>query len=238
MRTGVIPDIHIPFEDKNAIKSLLQWIRTEKPDRLVFLGDLIDVHSLSNHPRHPDWRDKLPLEIHRTQGFFERLREVAPKTPVDYIQGNHEDRWDRRILEKLPEMRGIGVVLHKFLELDHYKIRYVTGNKGVRVDAGCGQYVLCFHGHEIKGVGKIPGRNATKFVERFGQNIHIGHSHRCAVVPYKHGPKTLFGVEGGHLSDPSSPGMEYAGPHPDWVQAWAVYDSENKDSPLPTIIYP
>lgn len=60
-KSVVIGDMHIPYEDKGAIKKVIQFISYFKPDRIFINGDLIDCLDIS--------RFETPLERHDISKF-------------------------------------------------------------------------------------------------------------------------------------------------------------------------
>ena len=50
----VLPDIHFPFQDKNALKVALDLINYVKPSVIIQVGDLVDCYSISRFSKDPD----------------------------------------------------------------------------------------------------------------------------------------------------------------------------------------
>jgi len=245
MKTVVVPDVHVPFEHPEHVKALLRFIRREKPQGIVLLGDVLDLHSITNHRQIPNFQDKLDEEIYAGCDFLFSLRKAAgPRTTITYIKGNHEDRWDRAIQSQVPAFRMLDVSLPRYLDLESLDIKWIedAGISPVRVPCGQGQTVRFMHGHEVKGSSRTPGGHALKIARLLGENIHIGHTHRLGMLmaPRKTKGRTtdLFGIEGGLLANKRSPALSYAGPAPEWVYSWSMYDSKNKLSPYPTFYRP
>ena len=118
MKTIVVPDVHVPFHSAQAEKKLHSLIKKHKPSKIIFLGDVADLHGLTVHRQIPRWMDKLETEIEAVRKYLKGVRKAAgEKCEIIYIKGNHEDRWDRNVEGRLPAMRLIGVSLPKFLGL-------------------------------------------------------------------------------------------------------------------------
>ena len=245
MRTVVVPDLHVPFNDKNHTKALFRFIRKCKPHKLILLGDVMDLHALTVHRQVPSWQDRLEEEVDAGIRFLEKLRKATgPKCEITYIKGNHEDRWDRQVQGRLPALRLVGCRLPVYLELDRLGIRWVedASRTPVRTQTGQGQKVRFMHGHEIKGSSRTPAGHALKIARLLGENIHIGHTHRMGMLM---APRTtngrrkeIFAIEGGLLADMKSAALSYAGPAPEWCSSWMVYDSKDNTSPYPKIHKP
>ena len=63
MKTLVVPDVHVPFQCKEAERMLHKLIKEHKPEKIVFLGDVADIHALTTHPKITHWRDRLEDEL-------------------------------------------------------------------------------------------------------------------------------------------------------------------------------
>ena len=245
MKTVVIPDLHVPFQHPEHTKALLRFIKKERPDGIVLLGDVLDLHSITTHRQVKNFQDKLDEEIYAGCDFLSALRKAAgPKASITYIKGNHEDRWDRAIQSQVPAFRMLDMSLPKYLDLESMDIRWVEDASvtPIRVPCGQGQKVRFIHGHEVKGSSRTPGGHALKVARLLGENIHCGHTHRLGLLM---APRTskgrqvdLFGIEGGLLANKRSPALRYAGPAPEWVYSWSVYDSKDNSSPYPKFYRP
>lgn len=93
----VLPDLHIPFHDEEALGVVLHSIEIIRPERVVILGDWIDAAAMSTHPAKS-------LQELRSQDFYET--EIKPCNKVldqiqkycnhlIYIEGNHEARVEK-----------------------------------------------------------------------------------------------------------------------------------------------
>jgi predicted phosphodiesterase len=237
--TLVVPDVHVPFHDKRRVAAMLAWAKRNKPGKIVLLGDVLDLHALTTHRQDPRWQDQLEKELEAGRRFLADLRGACPRADITYIEGNHEDRWNRYVAGRIPAMRLIGVDLARYLGLADLGIRWHNNRrKGVPVPCGQGKTVHCFHGHEANKSSKFPGGVAIALAEKCGQNIHIGHTHKLGLQCVVLGGRELFGVEGGHLVNPKASAFGYAGINPQWTAAWAVYDSEATESPFPKFYRP
>lgn len=237
VKTVVVPDVHVPFEHKAHVRRMLKYIKEEKPKKIVMLGDVLDFHALTYHRKQKDWRDRLLEEVSAGRKFLHSIRRSAGnKAEIIFIEGNHEDRWNRYVEQRAPHLVDLQHShWSSHLALEQFGIELASG--AVRTKAGAGQTVRFLHGHEVKGSSRIAGNHALNCARKLGENVHCGHTHRLGVLCATVGGKTLFGVEGGWLGDWTSPATKYIGiARPDWRVAFAVYDSENKTSPFPKMI--
>ena len=239
MKTLVIPDVHVPFHCKKAEKLMHKLIKEKKPEKIVFLGDVCDVHALTSHPKIAHWRDNLEEELYQTYEYLWNVRKSAgDKTEIIYIKGNHEHRWERMVDKCAPFMSVVRNMLPYHLGLEDLDIHYVfdAGKEPIRTATGQGE-VRFLHGHEIKGGGPIPARHALKIGQLLGESVHIGHTHKFGMLCFTTPAGDRFAIEGGYVADKNSPGMEYGFPQTNWVKAIALYDDAIKSSPLPEFFF-
>ncbi len=236
MRSLVAHDLHLPFIHKGLSKKFLATARRLKPDRIILAGDIVDLHALTTHRRAKDWMDRCDRELELSRKWLRELRRAAPRADIIYIRGNHEDRFDRMIESKVPEMRNIGFGLDKLLELPDLNIKWVedAGRTRVWASTSKGRFRI-LHGHEFKGGSKFPGGHALKIAEHLGCNVHIGHTHKLGMFIIPVAGKLRTVVEGGLMANMKAAALGYAGPAPKWAQAFTLYDS---DQPLPQFIQP
>jgi predicted phosphodiesterase len=202
----VVPDLHCPYEDKKSVKAVLNYIKDQKPDRVVFIGDAIDMYSVSRFDRNPKRANRLQYELDRTIGVLEQFRLAAPKAKMTYIEGNHEDRM-KRYLWKHPELHDLRCLeLSELLDLDRLDIGYV--NEWYWKDT-----LLVTHG---KRVNKYAARAE---LDDHGVSGVSGHTHKVqshCKTDYK-GVKVWHSI--GHLCDAAQ--AEYVS-NPDWQQALGI----------------
>ncbi len=104
-RAFIIPDAQIgffrsiktgalePFHDLRAIDAMLQMLRVFQPERIVILGDFLDVASLSKYLQIAEFQLTLQPSIEYAYRLLAEVRSaVGKKCKIDYIEGNHERR--------------------------------------------------------------------------------------------------------------------------------------------------
>lgn len=202
----VLSDVHAPSHDQRTYDSVIHFIRKQKPDHVVIIGDFIDMYAISRFDKNPERAHRLQEEVDSAYGLLKRLRSAAGKTPITYIEGNHEFRM-QKYLWRHPEMHGLDVLeVPNLLRLKELKIDYVqeivkNGNfiftHGLRINKYASRSELDDHG--ISGMS--------------------GHTHRIQTsmrTDYA-GTKVWHCI--GHLSDPLK--AEYV-LKPDWQQGIGV----------------
>ena len=79
MVTLLLSDLHIGFK-YSRVQDLLYVLETEKYDRLVLVGDIIDIQQMM---KRPYWDE------HHT-AVLKRILKLAKKKEVIYVVGNHD----------------------------------------------------------------------------------------------------------------------------------------------------
>ena len=170
-RVHIIPDQHIPFHDKRAWELQLQVIKTRKPDVLVIMGDFADFYSVTSHQKSPEQRNLLLQdEVKAVRRELDRLDAMVPKgCRKVFIQGNHEQRLDRYIAQRAPELFGM-TSTEQLFKLAKRGWEYVKYHDHIKIGK-------VFFTHDT---GKA-GSGAHLAAERaFSNNAVIGHTHRVA----------------------------------------------------------
>lgn len=106
-------DIHIPHENKVALRCFLKAISLIKPDGVTLLGDIGDFSTFCSHdikkaPKK-NWNETLFYEksLHEFEALNEFLDEVdkrAGKAKKTYCFGNHE-AWVKNFCDENPKAR-------------------------------------------------------------------------------------------------------------------------------------
>lgn len=84
-----IPDLHLPFEHKDALAFLKWVVKKYKPTKVVCLGDEIDFHALSDYDSDPDGYSP----GHELEKAIEQLKDYYDLFPaVKVCTSNHTAR--------------------------------------------------------------------------------------------------------------------------------------------------
>jgi len=161
-----IPDSHVPYEDKDAFQLMLKAGKVFKPDHCVILGDFIDCYTVSSHSKHPDRSLKLKEEVDATIAALEKVKEIGAKNNV-FVAGNHEDRLERYLKDKAPELFHF-ISIPKILFLKDMGFKYVPYKQSYRI----GKMNVT---HDCGNAGRFAH---YKSLDTFQHNVIIGHTHR------------------------------------------------------------
>jgi len=173
----VIGDLHIPFHDVTSIKAALKYGEEKGVEGILLNGDIADVFAFSRFIKRPDLRrPKEELEIVKT--FLIKLRERYPSYKLFYKFGNHEDRFDRYVMERAAELWKLkGMNLRDVLELDQLRIEYIDERTVMEFGK-----LSIIHGHEIWGGGINVARN-FRIKSRVSILFNHFHRHQTDIVP-------------------------------------------------------
>jgi hypothetical protein len=101
---GVLPDMHIPQENKAAVTWAIRTLQAAGITRLILLGDVINLDAVSRFLKTPEQAARLPEELLQGRRFIQRLLKAFPGLPVTYLLGNHEERLTKYICKNAPAL--------------------------------------------------------------------------------------------------------------------------------------
>lgn len=180
-RTLVMSDLHIPFHDRRAIESAVRFAKKWNPDCVLLNGDMADFYSISRFERHPTLVF-LSHEIRRARQFLSWLRGCFPKARIVLKFGNHEERWERYLWHKAPELVGFeSLGLDMVLKADLNDgvgalpwLEFVKDQRCILLGK-----LPVFHGHELGRSSIAPPVSAARgaFLRAL-HHVLIGHTHQ------------------------------------------------------------
>ena len=204
-------DVHIPFQDDRAVACFIKYCKEKQPEAIVLNGDILDMFMLS---RFTKGEGRNPLEeMTMCQGFLDSLRKAVPNADIYYVIGNHENRLEKYVLNKAPELASLIEDVFTIIKTSDYKVRgcaSVTFNDNF----------VCKHGTLL---GNKSGLSAIKEMENAYMSGATGHTHRlCKYIARKSGRKFVW-LETGCLC---SLNPEYM-INPNWQAGFAQLEFKN-----------
>ena len=173
-KTLIISDLHFPYQDNKAITAALNHALKEKVNCILINGDLLDFAGISRHER--DWRQRTVYEeFESVRTFLKMLRCKFPKAKIVFKEGNHDERWEKWLFIKAPELfDDPEYKLEVRLRLAESKIDIVKNRRPVTIGK-----LTVLHGHEMAGTsgGVNPARST--FVKTL-ESVLIGHFHKSS----------------------------------------------------------
>lgn len=172
-RLGVFGDVHIPYQDNEALLTMFDKFEEEQVDAIYINGDLLDFYSLSFHEKDPR-KARFKDEIQAGKEFLEYVRDRFSGIPIYYIPGNHENRLERFLRTKAIELLDMDEFrLDVLLQVGATRIEYIP----FRTRVSFGNYLI-EHGDKIPGAGGVvPARTALM---RLKTNVIINHFHKTS----------------------------------------------------------
>ena len=173
-RTLIISDMHIPYQDNDSIQKAINYGKEKKVNCILINGDLLDMCSISRFGR--DWRQRqIHEEFEATRVFLNSLREHFPKAKIVFKYGNHDERYEKFLFLKAPEIFDCtDFQLEVLLKLGELKIEVVKEKRPIRIGK-----LTVLHGHELFGGsgGVNPARGT--FLKTL-ENVVVGHYHKTS----------------------------------------------------------
>jgi len=181
-RVLILSDLHFPYQDNQSIKAAINYGKEMKANCILINGDLIDFATISRHEK--DWRHRsVAHEFETVRSFLSELRRHFPKAKIVFKEGNHDERWEKWLFLKAPEIFDDSEFkLATRLRLPELKIDIVQDKLPVKIGK-----LTVLHGHELQGGGGVNPARAT-FLKTI-DNVLIGHCHRSS----QHTEPTLNG---------------------------------------------
>lgn len=171
----IVPDAHHPYHDKRAWRCLLNAARVVKADCVLVLGDFADCYQVTSHPKNPMRLTRFADEIAAAAlGLRELCDATKSATRRVFIEGNHEDRLNRYIHAKAPELCGYIPDIRAGLGIEEGGWEWVPYKSHVKIGS-------LFFTHDVGHAGKTALRQSQ---QAFGANVVIGHTHRLELLEF------------------------------------------------------
>lgn len=190
----VASDAHYwPGIHSTAHRAFVRFCERMNPKVVVMNGDAYDGARVSRWP-DGSWQDmgnkpSVIQELEATQSSLEEIRKASPKSRHLFPLGNHDARWEMRLIQQVPEYAGV----HGTKLKDHIKDWEPCWAVLVNQDT-----VIK---HRYKGGIHATHNNAMWS----GRTMVTGHLHSLKVTPLTDYNGTRFGIDCGTLADPYGP---------------------------------
>lgn len=193
-------DVHGNKLDPAAVSAFLQDLQVIQPDRVTLGGDIIDCGGfLAEHHTIgyvPEAEDSYEEDIASANQFLDSLQSVCPSSDIHYLDGNHEHRVERWVLQqKLSHHKDISLLRRTFAAehvlrlaergITHYRQGHVHGNCEV---PGWIKFSKLFYVHRISNA-----QNAAAIaLAKAGTNVVFFDTHRADFKPNRTPGQGLF----------------------------------------------
>jgi predicted phosphodiesterase len=173
-KTLIISDLHFPYQDNEAIKIAINYGKEKQVNCILLNGDIFDFASISRHEK--SWRQRqVHQEFEAVRIFLNSLREHFPKAKIVFKYGNHDERYEKFLFLKAPEIFDCtDFQLEVLLKLGELKIEVVKDKLPIKIGK-----LTVLHGHELFGGsgGVNPARGT--FLKTL-ENVVVGHYHKTS----------------------------------------------------------
>lgn len=193
METGEL----VPFHDRKNLDLSIKLTKETNPDLIVILGDMLDLAEWSlKFQRKPEMFFTTQSTLIELHWWLAQLRKAAPHAKIVYLEGNHEERIMRAIVENMKsaymlkaadDVRGDPMLsVPNMLGLDSLDIEYLGGYPDN--EYWINDNLVCIHGDKVSSV---PGKTAGNMVDDARASVIMGHSHRLEMAS-----KTIYARKG------------------------------------------
>ena len=237
-QVGFKRDIHsgelAPLHDLKAIAIATEIIKEIKPDRVIMLGDMLDLPDWSTHyVRSPEFYFTTQPSLDWLASWIKELRPYCKE--MVYIEGNHEKRMIDSIVQNTIQAYGIKPANEPDVP-PIVSVPYMLGLHKIGVEY-IGNYphgefyindnLVCIHGNKV---GPKSGQSVMKMLDSPRISVIQGHVHRLEMghkTVWSHGqPKIYQAVSLGTLAriDGVVPG---GGTRYNWQQGFGIVEYDN-----------
>jgi len=208
-KTVIANDFHGDFRDRKTCNLLFNFIKREKPDRIILNGDLVDFYSISRFAKDPGRKELLQDELNDCFNFLSEFREIT-NAEIVLIEGNHEARLIKYLRSNAPALATLdALAIESLLGLDELDIRYEP--KGMWLGD-----LWVYHGSLVR---TDSGLSARAELMKNGCSGLSGHTHRDSKVPSRKRGGQLCWWENYCMCDLNP---DYVDGIANWSQGWSM----------------
>ena len=181
-RALLLYDVHAPYHDHEALELAVQHGVESGCDCVILVGDFLDFYACSFWEKDPRKRD-FAGELNTGREMLKSIREAFPGKQIIYKLGNHEERYERWMVAKAPELLGVeDFQIHKILRLEDLNIRMMDYRAPIKLGK-----LNIIHGHEFGKTMTNPVNPARGLFLKGKSNSICGHYHQSS----SHNEKTI-----------------------------------------------
>jgi len=97
-------DVHGMTMDRDAVRAFISDLKTLSPNEVVLGGDVVDCggwlakHQTLGYVANTDY--SYQEDIKAANWFLDAVQQAAPEATIHYVEGNHEDRVERWVVDQ------------------------------------------------------------------------------------------------------------------------------------------
>lgn len=173
-RTLIISDLHIPYQNNKAVELAIKYGIDNKANCILINGDLLDFANISRFEK--DWRMRtITDEFDATRQFLRYLRHKFPKAKIVFKEGNHDERWEKFLYNKAPEIFDDAEFrLDVRLRFGELGIDHVKDKRPITIGK-----LWVLHGHELAGGAGGVNPSRSTFLKT-NTSCLVGHYHKTS----------------------------------------------------------
>ena len=190
----ILPDIQFGYyrdmagnlistHDETALRVALNIVASAKPDKVILVGDNLDLPELGKYRLSPAFQQTTQESINRATTFAAELRAHAgPNCEIVWLAGNHEERLVNYVLDNAKAAFGLRkgntpdswpVLSVPYLcRFDEYRIRYLAGYPASYY--WINEKIKVIHGDKVRSNGST----AHSYLATSKTSVVYGHIHR------------------------------------------------------------
>ena len=171
----LMSDIHVPYHDMSALELAVRTGLDRSVDTVVLLGDILDFYACSSWEKDPRKRN-LSVEVDRGRAFFAEMRRLFPDAKIYWKLGNHEERWERYLKMRAPDLIGLDFTsVESIYGCTELEINVVDRMQHIQLDK-----LNLVHGHEFGRSIFSPVNPARGLYMRAKATAICGHNHQTS----------------------------------------------------------
>lgn len=171
-----LSDIHIPYHNIGALTAAINFGIDKRANTVFIGGDFLDFYSLSTFERDPRQRG-FADELKMGREVLDIIRREFPDASLFYQLGNHEERFERYMRVKAPELLAVDEFrIDKLLDFEKLGIELIDGKRVAKAGK-----LNIVHGHEFGRGGASSSVNPARgLYNRSKTSTICGHHHQTS----------------------------------------------------------
>lgn len=198
----VVSDHHAPYQHEPSCEITYAVGSDLKPEKIVLLGDIINLDLLSKYDHVPSNPNTWIDDITNGGVLLGNYAQVSPGAELEWFVGNHEERLKKYLMRHDPQFYDL-LDLQKIFMLVGYdnvikQWKFVSQPEVYHKDLN----LVLAHGMFVRSTSGMSGKAHTDYLQI---STIVGHSHRLGL--YYHttgrsrytGESPVFAIENGCL---------------------------------------
>lgn len=171
----LLSDIHIPYHSIEALTSVFNYAKKEKPDAVLLNGDTLDFHGLSRFAKDPRKRH-FAEELESFKELINVIKKTFTGARIYLKIGNHEERYLHYLWMKAGELVGVNEFeMENIIKARANGITIISDKRIIKANG-----LNIIHGHEFSSGFFSPVNIARGLYLRGKTSAIQGHNHQTS----------------------------------------------------------